>query len=66
MWRFYTHNQPKKLLNEVDSLLNIMQKKYFKHPLTNQAYLIAVSYLIDADVIDYDGNSAERLIENVL
>ena len=47
-------------------ILNILNNKYPNHPLTIRAYLIAVSYLIEANIWDYDGKKTKYWLELAL
>lgn len=67
-WNTYQVNGYKDvaLKKEVFDILESMKTKFPKHPLTSQAYLVAVSYLIKADALHYKDKETKELLEYVL
>lgn len=54
------------MISEVIEILHKMEGLSANHPLTIQAYLVAVSYLINCRALSYDSNEVKELLEYVL
>jgi len=63
----YNKSHPdEEIVKNVTEILNILNDKNPHHPLTIQSYLIAVSYLIQADIWDYDSPEVKKWLELAL